>query len=81
MSMPFSLTDQKFKQQTEMKQKETKMHISLSLKTTTHSYFKKKKIARDLQIKARAIENFCLSKHKRLITQHPNMTLCSMSVV
>jgi hypothetical protein len=76
--MPFSLTSKI--RQTEMKQKETKMRISFSLKTTTYSYFNRKKIAEDLQMKARAIENFCLSKHKRLITQHPNMTLCSMPI-
>jgi hypothetical protein len=78
--MPFGLTNQKFKRQTEMKQKGTKMRISLSLKNTTYSYFNKKKIAEDLQMKARAIECFCLSKHKGLITQHPSMTLCSMSI-
>jgi hypothetical protein len=63
-----------------MKQKETKTRISFSLKTTTYSYFNRKKIAEDLQMKAKAIECFCLSKHKGLITQHPNMTFCSLSI-
>jgi hypothetical protein len=44
--MPFGLTDQKFKRQTDMKQKETKMGISLSLKTTTSSYCNRKKNCR-----------------------------------
>ena len=61
--MPFGLRDKKFKRQTDMKKKETKMRISIFLKTTTYSFFKRKKIAEDIQMKARAIENFCLSKH------------------